>query len=298
MAKTSSVQGVGMALVASAAIAWSTAPVFVRLLPFDSFTILFWRGAFAGCAICVFLGVVQGRTGLRDLIRISRGGVLFAILSALGMVLFIPSLQFTSVANVAIILTTAPFAAAALAWLWFREMPRRRTVIASTIAVFGVAMAVGGGSAFSDLNGILLAVVMMLAIAGMTVAARRYRDTPLVAAAALSNFMGSAISLPFARDLSSVSMDHLIILAMFGVLQVALGLTLFVLGARHLPSAQAALIATLETPLMPFWVWLAFNDVPTDGQLLGGAIVLAAVVADTAGDLGRAPEKSQASSHP
>jgi drug/metabolite transporter (DMT)-like permease len=117
----------------------------------------------------------------------------------------------------------------------------------------------------------------------MTVAARRYRDTPLVAAAALSNFLGSAVSLPFARDLSSVSADHLIILAMFGVLQVALGLTLFVLGARHLPSAQAALIATLETPLMPFWVWLAFNDVPTGGQLFGGAIVLAAVIADTAG---------------
>ncbi len=164
MAKTSSVHGVGMALVASAAVAWSTAPLFVRLLPFDSFTILFWRGVFAGGAICVFLGVVQGRSGLRDLIRISRGGLLFAILSAIGMVLFIPSLQLTSVANVAIILTTAPFAAAALAWLWFREIPRRRTVIASAIAVVGTAIAVGGGSVFSDLKGILLSVVMMLAI--------------------------------------------------------------------------------------------------------------------------------------
>ena len=48
MMKTTSGQGVGVALVASAAIAWSTAPLFVRLLPFDSFTILFWRGVFAG----------------------------------------------------------------------------------------------------------------------------------------------------------------------------------------------------------------------------------------------------------
>jgi drug/metabolite transporter (DMT)-like permease len=285
MAKAGSAQSVGIVLVASAAIAWSTAPLFVRWLPFDSFTILFWRGIFAGFAICVFLVVVQGRTALRDLVRINRGGWLFAIFSAVGMFLFIPSLQLTSVANVAIILTTAPFAAAALAWVWFREVPRLRTVVASAMAVLGVALAFGGGSAVSDLNGILLAVVMMLAIAGMTVAARRYRDTPLIAAAALSNFLGSAASLPFARDLGNVTTDQLMIMAVFGVLQVALGLTLFVLGSRHLPSAQAALIATLETPLMPFWIWVAFSEVPTGGQMLGGAIVLAAVLADTAADL-------------
>lgn len=285
MAKGGSAQSVGIVLVASAAIAWSTAPLFVRWLPFDSFTILFWRGIFAGLAICVFLLVVQGRSAWHDLARINRGGWLFATFSALGMLLYIPSLQLTSVANVAIILTTAPFAAAALAWLWFREVPRVRTVVASTLAVLGVATAVGGASAVSDLNGILLSFVMMLAIAGMTVAARRYRDTPLIAAAALSNLLGSAASLPFARDLANVSTDHMVVLAMFGVLQVALGLTLFVLGSRHLPSAQAALIATLETPLMPFWIWVAFSEVPTGTQLIGGAVVLAAVLADTAGDL-------------
>src|SRR5215208_6996999 len=135
MMKTTSGQGVGVALVASAATAWSTAPLFVRLLPFDSFTILFWRGAFAGLGIAIFLALVQGSSGLRDIVRINRGGLLFAILSTLGMVLFIPSLQLTSVANVAIILATAPFAAAALAWLWFKEVPRARTVAASGLAV-------------------------------------------------------------------------------------------------------------------------------------------------------------------
>jgi drug/metabolite transporter (DMT)-like permease len=133
-------------------------------------------------------------------------------------------------------------------------------------------------------------LLMMLAIAAMTVTARRYRDTPLVAAAALSNFLGAAASLPFAQDVASVSAHDIVVLAAFGVLQVALGLTFFVLGSRHLPAAQAALIATLETPLMPFWIWVAFGELPTGGQLIGGAIVLAAVVADILGDL-----RSQAS---
>jgi drug/metabolite transporter (DMT)-like permease len=47
-----------------------------------------------------------------------------------------------------------------------------------------------------------------------------------------------------------------------------------------LPSGQASLIATLETPLMPFWVWLAFHEPPSARALIGGALVMGAVVAD------------------
>jgi drug/metabolite transporter (DMT)-like permease len=285
MADNVSREGLGAALVAAAAIAWSTAPFFVRLLPFDAFTILFWRGLFAGCGITVFLVLLQGPSALKGFVRMKRGGLLFAVLSAVGMLLFIPSLQLTSVANVAIILATTPFAAAALAWVWFREAPRERTVVAIAVAVLGVAISVGGASTASDIRGLVVACLMMLAIAGMTVAARRYRDTPLIAAAALSNFLGSAVCLVFAQNIANVSLHHIVVLAAFGVLQVALGLTFFVLGSRHLPAAKSALIATLETSLMPFWVWLAFSDAPTSGQLLGGAIVLGAVVADILGDL-------------
>jgi drug/metabolite transporter (DMT)-like permease len=77
----------------------------------------------------------------------------------------------------------------------------------------------------------------------------------------------------------------LAILAMFGFFQVALGLTLYVLGSRLLPSGQAALIATLETPLMPFWVWLAFHETPVPRALVGGALVMGAVIADIIGDM-------------
>jgi drug/metabolite transporter (DMT)-like permease len=63
-----------------------------------------------------------------------------------------------------------------------------------------------------------------------------------------------------------------------------LGLSLFMLGSRLLPSGQATLIATLETPLMPFWVWLAFQEVPSSRALLGGALVMGAVIADIVSD--------------
>jgi drug/metabolite transporter (DMT)-like permease len=125
---------------------------------------------------------------------------------------------------------------------------------------------------------------MMLALSVMTVAIRRHRETSMVAAAALSNFLGSVVSIPFAQGVGSVSTLDLSVLAMFGFCQVGLGLTLFTLGSRLLPSGRASLIATLETPLMPFWVWLAFAEVPSVRALVGGALVMGAVVADIAAE--------------
>ena len=92
MAGDRSQHRLGIALVAAAAVAWSTAPFFTRLLPFDSWTILFWRGLFGGGLIAALLVLMQGRAGLRDLIRIGKSGWLVASLSTLGMVAFIPAL--------------------------------------------------------------------------------------------------------------------------------------------------------------------------------------------------------------
>jgi len=285
MTETRSQHRLGIALVVAAAIAWSTAPFFTRLLPYDSWTILFWRGLFASGMIVVLMVVLQGRAGLRDLTRIDKNGWLVASLSTLAMIAFIPSLQLTDVSNVAIIIATGPFLAAALAWIWLREIPHLRTMLASIVALCGVMIIVGNARTGSDVIGIALACFMALAIAAMTVMVRRHKNTSMVAAAAMSNILGSVISIPFASGITGITGFDLLILAMFGRFQVALGLTLFFLGSRLLPSGQAALISTLETPLMPFWIWVGFAEVPTLRVLVGGALVMGAVIADIIGDI-------------
>ena len=274
----------GMALVTAAAVAWSTAPFFTRLLPFDPWTILFYRGLFGGGFILLFLALKEGRTALGNLLSMGNGIWLVAFLSTLGMVSFIPALQETAVTNVAVIIATQPFVAAAFAWAWFREAVRPGTLLASLVAFVGVGIVVSAATANSDVSGIGLACLMVLAISAMTVAIRRYKHISMVGAAALSNFLGSLISMAFARDIAHVTSGDITILAMFGFFQVALGLTLFALGSRLLPSGQASLVATLETPLMPFWVWLAFDEIPTSRALAGGALVMAAVIADIIDD--------------
>jgi len=284
MSQTDRQHQLGIVLIVFAAIAWSTAPFFTRLLHYDSWTILFWRGLFGGGSIALFLVITQGKRGARDLVAMKASGWLVAWLSAIGMVSFIPALQLTSVANVAIIIAVQPFAAAGIAWLWLREPAAARTMWASLVALAGIAVIVSSAVRVGDIRGIALALLMVLSISAMTVVIRKHRETPMVAAASVSNFLGSLISIPFAHQIGAVGHNDLWIFALFGACQVGVGLTLFSIGSRFLPSGQAMLIATLETPLMPFWVWLAFAEVPSLQALAGGALVMGAVIFDIAAD--------------
>ena len=197
----------GIVLIIAAAVAWSTAPFFTRLLSYDSWTILFWRGVFASGLITVFLAATEGSAGLRNLVAMERSGWMVASLSTLAMVTFIPALQLTNVANVAVIVAIQPFIAAGLAWLWFREASRWRTLLASLVAFIGVVVTVSQSAASSDLRGIGLACVMVFSFSLMTVAVRRYQQKSMVAAAAMSNFLGSLVSLDHGLDRKSTRLN-------------------------------------------------------------------------------------------
>jgi len=89
--------------------------------------------------------------------------------------------------------------------------------------------------------------------------------------ACLSNLLGSLVSLAFARPLAVGQLD-LAYLALFGFVQMTLGLTLFTIGSRLIPAAETALISALEMPLAPLWVWLAFGETVSAQTLVGGAL--------------------------
>ncbi|HEX4570066.1 MAG TPA: DMT family transporter, partial [Dongiaceae bacterium] len=247
-------------------------------IPLDAWTILFWRGIFGGFFISLYvIAHYRGRT-----LAVTRAmgwpGLLITCLSTLGMTSFIPALKLTSVANVAIIGATGPFVAAVIAWLWLRERVSPLTLGASLLAFAGVALTVAGaGGGTGSLRGDVLAFVMTSAIAAMTVALRRYRGVPMLPTACLSNLLGSLISLAFAAPLAAGAVD-LSNLALFGLVQMSLGLTFFTIGSRLIPAAEAALISVLETPLAPLWVWLAFDERVSPQALIGGGVVMIAVI--------------------
>ena len=132
----------GLVLITISAIAWSTAGLFTRMIPLDQWTLLAWRGVFGGLGILAFMIFQNRSTWSNDIMTVGMHGWLYAGVSALGMIFFITSLRFTSVAHVAIIYATIPFLAAALAWISLNETPTRSAIVASLAALVGVVLMV------------------------------------------------------------------------------------------------------------------------------------------------------------
>lgn len=271
----------GTLLLVASAVAYSSAGFYTRLIGVDAWTMLFWRGLFAGLFL---LGMVAARERGRivpAVLAIGRDGLLIALCSALATVCFLNALRLSAVADVMVIDATVPFVTAGLAWLILGERENRVTLLATSAALVGVAAMAGPAIAGGRLLGDLLTFGMVGLMSMVLVLIRRNPGVSMIPALGLSAFLCALIVAPFAQPLS-VSGANLGLLALFGTSQFGLGLLLLALGTPLISATRGALIGTLQTPLAPFWVWLAFGEVPAIATLIGGAIVMAAVVADVA----------------
>lgn len=264
----------GVLFLTLAAICWSTAGLFTRLIALDPWTILFWRGVFGAlltgaCTLCLSGGDPAA------VIRFRRGHWLILLWMTLGTLAFIPALALTSVASVAIIYATTPLIVAGLSRIWLGERVRAVTVLAGLIATGGVAVMGSDRAADISSAGLALAFAMAFSMAMTTVAFRKHPDAGCWPIGCLSNALTAAVSAFLAQPFA-VTPPDLAYLLLFGLVQMTLGLGLFVMGTRRLPAADAAVVGLIEAPLAPLWVWLAMDETPSGRTMIGGALVLAA----------------------
>ena len=266
----------GIVLNLASAVAYSTSGFWTRLIPLDPWTILFWRGLYAGVFIA---GVIVWRYGRRtlDIVRgIGIPGVAAACLSTFATIMYINAFRRTSVADVMIMNATTPFIAAVAGWLWLKVRESWSTLAASGVALLGTVVMVGGSVREGHLAGDLLAFGMAMCMAGMMLLIRRHRETPMMPAACLSALLCPLFVWPLAHP-GAAAGTNMLNLGLFGVTQFGLGLLLLTLGARLISATETALIQAVEVPLGPLWVWFAFREVPPATTWVGGIIIMGAV---------------------
>jgi len=283
----------GLVLTGLAALSWSSAGVFTRLISADLMTMLFWRGIFSGSAIfAIFLLMERGRAP-REFLRMGLPGLAVAILSAAGMVTGIGSIRFGSVADAMVIYATVPFVTAGVAYLMIGERTSRSTIIASLVALAGVIVMLLGSDWGGSMTGKILAALMTLSMAGFSVIMRGNRDLPMLPAMALSAWLCSLFCLSWAQP-QSISQTDLLLCTAFGTCQNAAGLIFYTFGTKRIPAAEATLLAALEVPFTPFWVWLFMSETPATMTLLGGLVVLAALFTHILGEFRRGGKSTEA----
>jgi drug/metabolite transporter (DMT)-like permease len=270
---------VGSLIVAAAAVAFSTAGLFTRLISADVWTMLFWRGLFGGLLIAAYIAWRERAATAAAFAAMGRAGLLTASCSTIATICFITALRETTVADVTIIYATAPFVAAGLAWAWTHERPGRTTLLASALALAGVAVMCSAALSTGHMLGDLLALGMTVLMALMMVVIRKNRHVSMLPAACLSAFACAIAVFPLSHP-ADVTTADLVLLGLFGTTQFGLGLLLLTVGGRLISATRASLLANLELPFAPLWVWLAFGEVPSQPTYLGGGIVCAAVLLD------------------
>jgi drug/metabolite transporter (DMT)-like permease len=269
----------GQVYIALAAVAWSTAGVLQRQLSVDTATQVGGRAVFAALALLGYVAVAERGGVARAWRSIGIAGIGLAVCLAAASCAFILALNETTVARVLFIQAIAPVLAALLAAVLLGEPISRRTAVALGLAVAGVAImlgAPGGGTTKGD----LLALAMALSFALALVITRHRRDVSMAPATCLSQVLLVVVFLPFAT-LADVGGQDVAVLAALGAGQIGLGLIFLTLGARLIPAAQVGLITLLEVVLGPLWVWLALDERPGALTLVGGAVVVAAIVIQT-----------------
>ena len=274
----------GVGLVTAAALCWSSGGLIARLAGTDAWTTIFWRSVF--CAVFLFGAVLMTQRGrLADVVREAGWpGFGMAACFAIASTAFIMALSRTSVANTLIIQSLSPFIAGLLGWLCLGEHVRRRTWLAMAIALGGTVVMLGGSPGGGSRIGDALALVTATFFAGATVLVRWHRSVYMPAAAALAAALAALLAVGQATPWSARGPD-LALLALFGIGQLGVGMLCFTAGARHIPVAEASLIGVLECVLGPVWVWLAIGERPGAYAIMGGAVILGALIAHTLADL-------------
>ena len=270
----------GALLVFGAAAVWSFGGAIARYLTVsDSWTIIFWRSV---CAAAFLLGFMLWRNGPRGtralFASMGFAGIGVGMCFATASILFVVALRYTTVANILLMQAGAPLFAALLTFLFFGERISNATWVAIAAVMGGVGIMVSDALAgrISPM-GDGLAIIMSIAFASAAVLTRRHANVGMMPAVFLGTVIAVAISGSQATDLH-VSLRDAGLLFVFGALNLALGMVLFVTGVRLLPAAIAALISTAEPVLGPVWVWLVHKEIPNSRTLVGGAVVVVALL--------------------
>ena len=269
-------------LMVAVTLMWSIAGVVTRHLEHArSFEVTFWRSFFTVLSLMVILPFFQGR---RVFERIRGGGPALWISGLCWSVMFtafMVALTLTSVANVLVTMSVGPFLTALMARVFIGHRIPTRTWLAILVAGAGIAYMYAAQVSGGQLAGTMVALCVPLAGAvNWTVVQRsqaRGQNIDLVPAVLVGAVISSLITLPLAMPFRASAHD-VGLLALLGLVQLAIPCALSVMCARVLKAPEIALLASLEVVFGILLAWVGADEVPSQTVLAGGVLVIGALV--------------------
>ncbi|UCF90076.1 MAG: DMT family transporter [Desulfobacterales bacterium] len=281
----------GFFLVSLAGMLWSFGALIVRSMveaQTYQWQYLFFRGLTIAIVLSVYLLAKEGVAFVNSFKRTGLAGVLGACGLVAAFSGFIWSITLTTAANALFMLAATPFIAAFLGMVLLQEKVRYLTWMAMVIALVGVLVMVVEGMESGHLLGNLMALVSAGGFAVFAVSLRRRKETPQFTTIVLAGILCALLTLLilfFVNDTPAMPLRNVYLSTLHGFI-VGCGLILFSLGARFLPAAELTLLSLIEVVGGVVWVYLpifGIHEIPSVLTVVGGTIVLGAIVVDVVG---------------
>lgn len=248
----------------------------LKLAGADPYTLIYARGIMLFAAMFLFwLFFTRLRGHPKPFIN-GKTSMIVALLAGISNIMFIMSISLTSVANVVFILAFNPMFAGLLGWAFLGERLHAFTWAAIMASLAGVAIIVADGLQVGTWKGDLLAVGVATMMA-MSLTLIRYRRSDQSMSAATGHLLAAVVVAPLAQP-GTMTATGWGWLALNGMLAAPAATAFLMLGPRYVAAAVVAMFFLLETVLTPVWMWMIFAETPSAQVMLGGAVVILALL--------------------
>ena len=239
--------------------------------------ILFYRSIFFLWALITFLLLTYGKKTFKKIKEAGIPGLVGGIFLSVSYVAYMYSMTETTVANVVFIISTQTVFLPLLAYFFLKEKISSRGLVAIVLAMIGVTLMIGDSFGTGSLNGNLVALVIPINFSILILIIRKYPKVDMIPAIFYAGIFSCLYGLILLEGIN-ISPKDVWLSFLLGVPQLAFGFIFITIGSRTTPAVMVGLLMLTETIFAPIWVWLFYNEIPPTSVLIGGLIIISAVV--------------------
>ena len=267
----------GLAYTLAGAALFVPDALLVRLIGANVMDVAIWRGMIGGSVTLVGTALFAPHLIPSWRVLLSWPSLLLILAQGLGSFLYLMALGQTSVANTMLLYASAPFLSALLAFVLLRERIAPMTMLCMLAVFTGVGVIASGSLGGGHLWGDFIAFLNAASAAAYYVILRKTGAQSLIVSAGLGYFATALLAYPFAPH-ASFDIGQIGLVTISGAVVLAGGCALQMIGPRHLPAAEVSMITMLEIVASPLLVWAVLSEAPAPLTLIGGGVILAALV--------------------
>jgi drug/metabolite transporter (DMT)-like permease len=239
--------------------------------------ILLLRSAFFMIALIIFLIATYRKKTIKIIKDAGYPAVLGGLVMSLSFIAFVVSMSITTVANVVFIISTQTMFLAIFGYFYLKEKVSLISFFSILLAMGGITIMVGDSLSTGSFFGNIIALAIPINFSILVMIIRKNKNLDMVPAIFYSGIFSIIYGLILSESL--VFTSHDILMGFFlGVPQLAFGFICITIGSRTTPSTTIGLLMLTETLFGPLWVWLFLNEIPPLSVLIGGLIIIMAII--------------------